>query len=104
MGTKACILANGINNSTIKKRINMMLLTRSPRRNSLKLLALLPIVGVTLALNAETVTDVVYKNDEPQKQVPVKKGKRNATIKTGSNQGINVIEIVEPKSDDELKT
>ena len=104
MGTKACILANGINNSTIKKRINMMLLTRSPRRNSLKLLALLPIVGVTLALNAETVTDVVYKNDEPQKQVPVKKGKRNATIKTGSNQGINVIEIVEPKSDDELKS
>ncbi|MBR7030621.1 MAG: M56 family metallopeptidase, partial [Prevotella sp.] len=104
MGTKVCILANGINNSTIKKRINMMLLNKSPRRNSLKLLALLPIVGVTLALNAETVTDVVYKNDEPQKQVPVKKGKKNATIKTGSNQGINVIEIVEPKSNDELKT
>ena len=104
MGTKACALANGINNSTIKKRINMMLHNKSPRRNSLKLLALLPIVGVTLALNAETVTDVVYKNDEPQKQVPVKKGKRNATIKTGSNQGINIIEIVEPKSDDELKT
>ena len=82
----------------------MMLLNKSPRRNSLKLLALLPIVGVTLALNAETVTNMVYKNDEPQKQVPVKKGKRNATIKTGSNQGINVIEIVEPKSDDELKT
>ena len=102
-GTKACILANGINNSTIKKRINMMLVNKSPRRNSLKLLALLPIVGITLALNAETVTDFVYKNDEPQKQVPVKKGKRNATIKTGSNQGINVIEIVEPKSDDELK-
>ena len=104
MGTKACILANGINNSTIKKRINMMLLNKSPRRNTLKLLALLPIVGITLALNAETVTDVVYKNDEPQKQVPVKKGRKNATIKTGSNQGINVIEIVEPKSDDELKT
>jgi len=103
MGTKACTLANGINNSTIKKRINMMLVNKSPRRNSLKLLALLPIVGITLALNAETVTDFVYKNDEPQKQVPVKKGKRNATIKTGSNQGINVIEIVEPKSDDELK-
>ena len=103
-GTKACTLANGINNSTIKKRINMMLLNKSPRRNTLKLLALLPIVGITLALNAETVTDFVYKNDEPQKQVPVKKGKRNTTIKTGSNQGINVIEIVEPQSDDELKT
>lgn len=91
-GTKASILANGINNSTIKKRINMMLVNKSPRRNSLKLLALLPIVGVTLALNAETVTDVVYKNDEPQKQVPVKKGKKDATIKTGGNQTIQVVE------------
>ena len=91
-GTKACILANGINNSTIKKRINMMLVNKSPRRNSLKLLALLPIVGVTLALNAETITDVVYKNDEPQKQVPVKKGKKDATIKTGGNQTIQVVE------------
>ena len=94
-GTKACILANGINNSTIKKRINMMLVNKSPRRNSLKLLALLPIVGVTLALNAETVTDVVYKNDEPQKQVPVKKGKKDTTIKTNANQGIQVIEASE---------
>ena len=95
MGTQACTLANGINNSTIKKRINMMLVNKSPRRNSLKLLALLPIVGVTLALNAETVTDVVYKNDEPQKQVPVKKGKKDATIKTNANQGIQVIEVSE---------
>ena len=69
-----------------------MLVNKSPRRNSLKLLAMIPIVGVTLALNAETVTDFVYKNDEPQKQVPVKKGKRNATIKTGSNQTIQVVE------------
>ena len=95
MGTKACILANGINNSTIKKRINMMLVNKSPRHNALKLLALLPIVGVTLALNAETVTDVVYKNDEPQKQVPVKKGKKDTTIKTNANQGIQVIEVSE---------
>ena len=95
MGTKACTLANGINNSTIKKRINMMLVNKSPRRNSLKLMALLPIVGITLALNAETVTDVVYKNDEPQKQVPVKKGKKDTTIKTNANQGIQVIEVSE---------
>ena len=91
-GTKACTLANGINNSTTKKRINMMLVNKSPRRNSLKLLAMIPIVGITLALNAETVTDVVYKNDEPQKQVPVKKGKKDATIKTGGNQTIQVVE------------
>jgi TonB family protein len=56
------------------------------------LLALLPIVGVTLALNAETVTDYVYNNDEPQKQVPVKKGKQNATIKTSSGQDIQIVE------------
>ena len=103
MGTQASILANGINNSTIKKRINMMLVNKSPRRNSLKLLALLPIVGVTLALNAETVTDFVYKNDEPQKQVPIKKGKKSATIKTGNNQAVEVVEIIEPKSIDKDK-
>ena len=101
MGTQASILANGINNSTIKKRINMMLVNKSPRRNSLKLLALLPIVGITLALNAETVTDVVYKNDEPQKQVPVKKGKKDATIKTNANQGIQVIEVSEAANKEE---
>ena len=104
-GTKACILANGINNSTTKKRINMMLVNKSPRRNSLKLLAMIPIVGITLALNAETVTDVVYKNDEPQKQVPVKKGKKDATIKTNANQGIQVIEVIEaPETADKEKT
>ena len=98
-------LANGIaNQSTLKKRITMIMKPQSNRWQWQRLAYLLPIVGVTLALNAETVTDVVYKNDEPQKQVPVKKGKKNAAIKTGSNQGINVIEIVEPKSDDELKT
>ena len=84
-------LANGITHSALKNRITMMLHTESPRRRLLKLLALLPIVGVTLALNAETVTDVVYKNDEPQKQVPVKKGKANATIKTGNSQTIQVV-------------
>ena len=37
----------------------------------LKLLALLPLVGFTLALNAETVTDVVDKNDEPLEQITI---------------------------------
>ena len=92
-------LANGITHSALKNRINMMLHTKSPRRSLLKLLALVPIVGVTLALNAETVTDVVYKNDEPQKQVPVKKGKKNATIKTGGNQDIQIIETVVDEED-----
>lgn len=89
-------LANGIaNQSTLKKRITMIMKPQSNRWQWLRLAYLLPIVGVTLALNAETVTNMVYKFDEPQKQVPVKKGKKDATIKTNANQGIQVIEVSE---------
>ena len=70
-GTKACILANGINNSTIKKRINMMLLNKSPRRNALKLLALLPIVGVTLALNMQRPSPTLsIRTTSPRSRCP----------------------------------
>jgi TonB family protein len=56
----------------------------------MKLLALIPIVGIALALNAETVNDYVYQ--QPQKKI-VKKGKKNATAKMGNNS----IEIVPDK-------
>ena len=92
-GTQASILANGINTSQTKKRILMMLQTKSPRHNSLKLLALLPIVGITLALNAETVTDMVYKNGGPQRQTPMKKEKSQEIIKVDNNQDIPVDEF-----------
>ena len=82
-------LANGISHSTLKNRINMMLHKKSERRSLLKLLALIPIVGIALALNARTVTDYVY--DEPQKQQPVKKGKKAGTIKV-NGQDIKVVE------------
>lgn len=94
-------LANGITHSALKNRITMMLHTKSQRRNYLKLLALLPIVGVTLALNAETVTDYVYNNDEPQKQVPVKKGKQNATIKNNGKTILQVVEAPDQKTEAE---
>ena len=99
-------LANGIaNQSTLKKRITMIMKPQSNRWQWLRLAYLLPIVGVTIALNAETVTNMVYKNDEPQKQVPVKKGKKDATIKTNANQGIQVIEVIEaPEAADKEKT
>ena len=84
-------LANGISHSTLKNRINMMLHTKSPRRSLLKLLALLPIVAVTLAVNAETVTDYVY--NEPQ--TPVKKGNRAGVINLGAGK-----KIVVEKADD----
>ena len=90
-GTKACILANGINNSTIKKRIIMMLKHKSNRWQWLRLVYLLPIVGITIALNAETLTDYVY--NEPQQ--PVKKGKANSTFKTNAKDAIKVFKSEE---------
>ena len=58
-------LANGISHSTLKNRINMMLHKKTNRRRLLKLLALLPIVGIALAVNAEKIQDVVY-TDAPE--------------------------------------
>ncbi|UKK68332.1 TonB family protein [Prevotella communis] len=78
-------VANGISHSTLKNRINMMLHKSSSRASLLKLLALVPIVGIALAMQAETVNDYVYteKTQTPQKKV-IKKGKANAQIKMGN--------------------
>ena len=94
-------LANGITHSALKNRITMMTNKTSKSSHLLKLLALLPIVGVSLALNAETVTDYVYNNDEPQKQVPVKKGKQNATIKNNGKTILQVVEAPDQKTEAE---
>ena len=94
-------LANGITHSALKNRITMMTNKTSKSSHLLKLLALLPIVGVTLALNAETVTDYVYNNDEPQKQVPVKKGKQNAAIKNNGKTILQVVEAPDQKTEAE---
>ena len=83
-------IANGISHSTLKNRITMMLHKKSPRSSFLKLLALIPIVGVALALNAETVYDYVYQ--QPQKKI-IKKGKKNTTVKTDT---VNEIVVVAP--------
>ena len=73
-------LANGISHSTLKNRINMMLHTKSNRRSLLKLLALLPIVGIALAVNAEKVVDVRY--EESQKGIAEKKAETAAAFTT----------------------
>ena len=82
-----------------------MMLTnkKSTRMSWLKVLALLPIVGLALALNAETVNDYVYENSQqqPQKKV-VKKGNANAQVKVGSK----TVEVkkAEPAKTTEKKT
>jgi len=53
-------LANGISHSTLKNRINMMLHKKSNQTSLLKLFALVPIMALALAVNAEKVQDVVY--------------------------------------------
>ena len=88
-------IANGISHSTLKNRIHMMLHKKSQGSHLLKLLALLPIVGISLVLNAETVTDVVYQ--QPQKKF-IKKCKKNATVKMGP---VNEIVVVEQAPDDQ---
>ena len=63
----------------------MMLHKNSSRASKLKLLALVPIVGIALAMQAETVNDYVYteKTQTPPKKV-IKKGKANAQVKMGN--------------------
>ena len=82
-----------------------MMLTnkKSTRMSWLKVLALLPIVGMTLALNAETVNDYVYENSQQQPQTKVvKKGNANAQVKVGSK----TVEVkkAEPAKTTEKKT
>ena len=82
-------IANGISHSTLKNRIHMMTNKKTRSSHLLKLLALVPIVGTALALNARTVTDYVY--DEPQKKI-IKKGKANAKINAGTVGEVVVVE------------
>ena len=91
-------VANGITHSTLKNRINMMLTNKKTNRASwLKLLAMLPIVGTALALNAETVNDYVYEDtqEQPQKKV-VKKGRKAAQVKMNDK----TIEVKEAKAEE----
>ncbi|MBR6276312.1 MAG: M56 family metallopeptidase [Prevotella sp.] len=86
-------VANGISHSTLKNRIDMMLHKNSKRASLLKLLALVPIVGVALALNAESVNDYVYNEPKtPQKKV-VKKGRKDGQVKLNAK----TIEVKEEK-------
>ncbi|MBR5698535.1 MAG: energy transducer TonB [Prevotella sp.] len=93
-------VANGITHSTLKNRINMMLTHKNTNRASwLKLLALLPIVGLTLALNAETVNDYVYEDTQQQQQKKVvKKGRKEAQVKMDETT-IEVKSEAEPADD-----
>ena len=63
-GQSGYSLANGISNSALKKRVTMIMKPKSNRNSILKLLALVPIVGLALVVNAEKVQDVIYTDAE----------------------------------------
>ena len=95
-------IANGISHSTLKNRIHMMLHKETKRSHLLKLLALVPIVGTAMALNAETVTDYQYQT--PHKKQIIKKGKKAATVKADAINEIVVIEqTVTPQNTDPVE-
>lgn len=81
-GIQACALANGINTSNLKKRIDMIIKRKSPRLAWLRALYVAPVIALSLAATAETVTE--YKTKEPQKKVVVKKGRKNSQVKMNS--------------------
>ena len=75
-------IANGISHSTLKNRIHMMTNRKSKSSHLLKLLALLPIIGAALALNARTVTDYIYNKPQDQQSVSTQQSS-HSTINQG---------------------
>ena len=62
-GTKACILANGINNSVLKKRVMMIIKPKSNRWQWLRTAYLLPLIAISLYASCETKTDYKIKEE-----------------------------------------
>ena len=69
-------LANGFINSTLKKRINMLMKPKSSRRQWLRFAYLLPIIAISLAMSARVQLDVIHHGSnvvlskpEPQEKI-----------------------------------
>ena len=63
MGTKACTLANGINNSVLKKRVTMIIKPKSNHWQWLRIAYLLPLIAISLYASCETKTDYKIKEE-----------------------------------------
>ena len=70
-GIQACALANGIHTTKTKKRILMMLKTKSNRTAWLKALYIVPIIMASLAMTARTVVDYKIATTEDNAAVRV---------------------------------
>ena len=59
-------VANSFNSGTLKNRISMMLKKRSKRMSALRVLFVIPIMGLSLAATVRTVTDYDPANGEEE--------------------------------------
>ena len=80
MGTKACTLTNGINNSVLKKRVTMIIKPKSNHWQWLRIAYLLPLIAISLYASCETKTDYKIK-DESALILKVKDGKECLAVK-----------------------
>ena len=84
-----CKLANAISQQTLKNRFQMMARHRSKPSRLLKVLYLLPVVAITLALNAQTI--IHYQAPEPDSSHLV-----TDTIQTQAPQEVAPAPVVKP--------
>ncbi len=73
--------ANNLNHSTLKNRITMMLCKKSSFCGALKALYVLPLIAVSLAVNAETRYDYVIDDPKPEADVEMPAAVRD-TVRT----------------------
>jgi len=97
MGNASYSVANSLNDSTLKNRINMMYAEKPPFPGKLKALYLIPMIALSLAANANTVYDreeTVADRQEARR----KQNKANFTVvgKTGTYE----VWISSPKNAD----
>ena len=106
MGMQACVLANGISNSILKKRTIMMLRKKPGRWQWIRVAYVVPLVAVSLAVSARTVIDYQLKDEkEPSESLLSKsiiadekqldKGKKKVIVVKG--------DVIETKEKDGIK-
>ena len=111
MGMQACVLANGISNSILKKRTIMMLRKKPGRWQWIRVAYVVPLVAVSLAVSARTVIDYQLKDEkEPSESLLSKsiiadekqldKGKKKVIVVKGDvieTEEMDGIKIVNPQ-------
>ncbi len=95
-------IANNFNHSILKNRIFMMEKERTTKKSLLRALYLLPLVCISLALNAKTKVNYVYDNQDVNTSNPVTITKVKADGDTLKINGVLKYELPDPKSSEDF--